>query len=204
MERFSSLSDHLRSGRPVVICDDDQREGEGDLAFAAKYMTESAVNFALTYGRGLLCVSMTPERAAELGIERQKSNGLDEFGTPFGMPISLKGPGSGISASARASTILATAHPQTLVGDFAMPGHVMTLIAHSQGLSGRDGHTEAVLELLKIAGVEGPGVLCEVLRSDGAIAKWDDLRRLGEEHELPIIKIAELKSEISATGQQAE
>lgn len=186
--------DQLRRGRPIIVCDDVDRECEGDLAFAARYCTPEIVNFALTIARGLLCVSMPPERAELLGITRLASNDKDPFMTPFGMPISLANGKSGISAHDRCETILAICRPDAKPSDFCMPGHVSTLIAHPRGLAGRTGHTEAVLDILSLASIAGCGVLCEILNTDGTIAGRDALERLTRIHGLAMLDINDVIS----------
>lgn len=191
-ENVEYALEQLRQGRPIILMDDVERECEGDLAFAAKYCTPELVNLALTIGRGLLCISMPPEKAEQLGVTRLNSNGKDSMGTPFGMPISVANGNSGISASDRCETIRATCRPDAQPSDFCMPGHVSTLIAHPKRLAGRDGHTEAILDILSLAGIEGCGVLCEILNPDGTIAKRDALEQLTRTHNLAILDIGEV------------
>jgi 3,4-dihydroxy 2-butanone 4-phosphate synthase / GTP cyclohydrolase II len=179
----------LRAGRAIVICDDDDREGEGDLAFAASAASPVLVNTALSIARGLLCLSLRPADAARLGVEALASNRKDRFHTPFGMPLGLADGGSGISAEARAATLRKAADPLARPDDFAYPGHVATLLARAGGVLERNGHTEAIIDLLALAGIGGPGALCEVLMPDGRIAKRPFLERLGRERELPIVEI---------------
>ena len=183
--------DQLRRGRPIILFD-TFREWEGDLAFAAQYCTPETVNFALTVGRGILCVAMPPETAQAIGIKRLESNHLDPLRTPFGMPISLANGSSGVSVKDRCETIRATCRADVKPNDFCMPGHVATLIAHAEGLSGRQGHTETVLASLSMAGIMGSGVLCEILDSDGSIASQDALTTLSDRYELPMLDIGEV------------
>lgn len=193
-EDFQRALNQLRQGLPIIIYDDMDRESEGDLAFAAQFCTPELVNLALTIGRGLLCVSMSQEKAESLSISRLRSNGQDPFGTPFGMPVSLANGGSGISAKDRCDTILALSRPDATPSDFCMPGHVSTLIAHPKGLAGRCGHTEAILEILSLAGIPGCGVLCEILNADGTIAGRDALLSLSRLKGMPMLDIGELMS----------
>lgn len=191
-EALARAMEQLRRGRPIIIYDDMERESEGDLAFAAQVCTPEVVNFALTVGRGLLCVSMSQQRAGRLGIPRLKSNGNDPLGTPFGMPVSLANGSSGISAKERCKTILALDNPDTNPSALSMPGHVSTLIAHEAGLVGRCGHTEAILEILSLAGIPGCGVLCEILNPDGTVARLGSLQGISKLYDLPMLDIGEL------------
>lgn len=180
----------IRSGRPVILLDSEDREGEGDFALAAKHCTPALVNFLLLRGRGLLCVSLPPDTADRLCIKRLENNGNGPSSdTPFGVPVDLDDGSSGIAASARSATIRALGDEAKTGQDFIRPGHVATLLANPQGLKGRIGHTEAVLDLLKMAGVQGPGVLCEILREDGEVARRDEILRVGGEEEIPILHI---------------
>jgi 3,4-dihydroxy 2-butanone 4-phosphate synthase/GTP cyclohydrolase II len=177
---------------------DTFREWEGDLAFAAQYCTPETVNFALTIGRGILCVAMPPETAQVIGVKRLESNHLDPLRTPFGMPISLANGSSGVSVKDRCETIRATCRADAKPSDFCTPGHVATLIAHADGLAGRQGHTETILASLSMAGVVGCGVLCEILDSDGSIASQDALKTLSNRYELPMLDISDVISAFSA------
>lgn len=193
----------LRAGRPVILCDAGSREDEGDLAFAAGTCTPELVNFTLSNARGVLCISMPPETAARIGVQRLAANGGDPMGTPFGYPVSVVGHGSGVSATSRCATIRAVADEASRPEDFAKPGHIATLIAHPGGVRARDGHTEAILDLLRIAGIPGPGVLCEILAPSGEIAGRAELAKLSEEHGLPILDIAEVVAHLALADAEA-
>jgi 3,4-dihydroxy 2-butanone 4-phosphate synthase/GTP cyclohydrolase II len=184
----------VRSGMPVLIRDSADREDETDLAFAASFSNAKLVNFCLTHGRGLLCVSMYPTVAHRLGISRLRSNGVDPLDTPFGIPISLAGRDTGISASARAGTIAAVADSASTQSTFCMPGHVSTLIAKEDGLVGRRGHTEAVLALMRLAQLPEVGAICEVLAADGEVATIEQTHALAREFALPLVTIDDLVS----------
>lgn len=187
--RVLMACEHLRAGKAVILTDDPSREGEGDLMFAALHATPELVNVALKSARGLLCVALPPSVAARFGIRRLADNAAD-LDTPFGMPISLKDGSTGISAAARAATLRATAseQPQT----FCMPGHVATLVARAGGLSERAGHTEGALALLRVAGIDGPGVLCEVLNDAGDVAAAGELEQIAERLGVPVVSISEV------------
>lgn len=187
----------LRAGGAAIICDDENREGEGDLAFAAIHATHDLVNLALTIARGLLCVSMWPEDAVRIGLKRLPSNQRDIFSTPFGSPVGIADGSSGISVEDRTATIRKIADTESRPEDFVYPGHVSTLIAQPGGVLQRDGHTEAVLDLLRLAGVPGPGVLCEILTPEGSIAKRPFLDELSRRRGLPIVEIRQLVEVLS-------
>ncbi len=188
----------LRNGRPIIICDDADRESEGDLAFAANRSNPTLVNFALTVARGLLCISMNEMVAQRLGVRRQVSNGVDQLETPFGTPITYADGESGISAASRSTTIKMSCSSDVSERDFCMPGHVATLIAKQGGLNVRDGHTEAILDLLQVSDVGGNGVLCEILTPSGEIAKRDYLSDMARMYDLQIVDIADIKRRLFA------
>lgn len=198
--RLDSALAQLRKGGAVIIRDCETRENEGDLAFSARLSTPELLNFVLHHGRGLLCVSMSEADAWRIGVERLKANGKDEMGTPFGTTVSALGHGSGVSAASRAATLRAVADSRTQSSDFALPGHVATLIAHPGGVLSRNGHTEAVLELLSLAGIPGPGGLCEILSSSGAIATGVELEALAARFDLPMIDIADIVAAVERSS----
>lgn len=180
----------IQSGKPVILLDADDREGEGDFAMAAQFCTPGLINFFLSKGRGLLCLSLPPAVAVRIGVKSLAMGGKTSTPTtPFGVPIDLDDGTSGIAVSARCATIRATCDESKSAGDFKRPGHVATLLANPHGLQGRIGHTEAVLDLLCLAGITGPGVLCEILGADGEIATRNELFEIGKEHKIPILHI---------------
>jgi 3,4-dihydroxy 2-butanone 4-phosphate synthase/GTP cyclohydrolase II len=192
MNRVTTAIKALQNGKPVIILDDESREGEGDLAFPASVATPELVNFCLEKAKGLICVSMSRALAKTLEISNLPENGKDVFGTPFGYPVGLATNSSGISAQDRASTIKHLANKNAAAGDFCYPGHVSTLIAHDGGLRERLGHTEAVLELLSLAGYNEPGVISEILTPNGSIAKLDYIEQLSETHDIPYLFIDDI------------
>ncbi|MGB7158940.1 MAG: 3,4-dihydroxy-2-butanone-4-phosphate synthase [Tepidisphaeraceae bacterium] len=189
---LAEAADALREGRAIILFD-AERENEGDLAFPARACTADLVNLCLREARGLLCVALPSADATRIGVERLPSNGRDPFGTPFGFPVSLRGHGSGIAASARAATIRATADVRRDAAAFVVPGHVSTLLGHPEGFAARAGHTEAILALLKSARIEGPGVLCEILGQSGDVASLEDLRGLARRLGAPLVSLSELR-----------
>jgi 3,4-dihydroxy 2-butanone 4-phosphate synthase/GTP cyclohydrolase II len=179
----------LAAGRPVIIFDDD-REEEGDIAFAAHACTPDLVNMCLEFGRGLLCAAMSSEKAERLEIDRLPARGVDPFGTPFGSPVGVHGTGTGVSAQARAGTIAALGSPSCGPSDLVLPGHVPTLIGDPQGLAGRRGHTEAILFLLEQGRLGTVGVLCEILNREGETARMSELCNLAQLLELPLVRMS--------------
>lgn len=190
--------EQLRRGGAVILRDSDDREGEGDLAFAARYATPELVNRCLHVARGLLCVSLAPHDAERIGVTRLRTNGRDPFSTPFGIPINLADGCSGVSASARSRTLQAASDPAVGADRFVIPGHVHTLLAHPGGLRARAGHTEAILDLLELAGIGGPGVLCEILDERGEIARQEELTALSRASSYPIVHIDALLAILGA------
>ena len=200
-----TAGEYLAAGKPVIIRDRDDREGEGDLAFSAKFSTPALVNFALTFARGLLCVSLPSEYAERFEITRLYSNSKDVHDTPFGCPVSLANGTSGISVEDRSETIKALSDLSSTPELFCTPGHTPTLIAKSGGLKVRDGHTEAIVDLLDLTGVGGPGVICEILNSAGAIAGQKELESISKNMDIPIVSIADITQAVfSASGKMRE
>lgn len=189
----NSVISYLRSGGMVIIYDSDDREAEGDFAFCGHFVSPERVNFLLKNAGGLVCLAMTEEWAVKIGIKRQVSNGKDKMGTPFGYPINLITNKSGVSASERCNTILAASQDDSDGKLFYYPGHVHTLIANSGGLAARDGHTEAIVELMKICDLEYPGVLCEILSENGEPASVVELKNIARRLNIPFISIDEIK-----------
>ena len=187
--------DEFRAGRVIVIVDNEDRENEGDLACAAEKVTPEIINFMARYGRGLICLSMTEERLDELQIPLQvsESDNTASRGTAFCVSIEAKrGVTTGISAADRATTIQAAVDPRTKPWDLARPGHIFPLRARKGGVLVRPGHTEAVIDLARIAGMNPAGVICEVLNDDGTMARVSELRRFAQEHKVKTISVADI------------
>lgn len=193
----NEILSHLKNGGMVVIYDADDREAEGDFAFCGHYSSPERINFLLKNAGGLVCLAMTEHWAKKIGIERQVSNGKDKMGTPFGYPINLITNKSGVSATERSNTILAASQDTSNDSQFYYPGHVHTLIANPGGLAVRDGHTEAIVELITLCGIEYPGVLCEILGETGEPASLDELKHIAKELDIPFVSISEIKEWIS-------
>src|SRR5262245_15674740 len=196
--RFSSIDDavaDIRFGRMVVVCDDEDRENEGDLTIAAEKVTPEAVNFMATHGRGLVCLPMTGERLDELRIPLmvQDEENSARFGTAFCVPIEAKqGTTTGISASDRARTVLAAIDPNTRPQDLARPGHMFPLRAQPGGVLQRAGQTEAAVDLARLAGLYPAGVICEIMNDDGTMARVPELERFCAAHGIRMITIQDL------------
>ncbi len=183
----------LRAGRMLIVVDDEDRENEGDLVMAAEKATPGAVNFMLREARGLLCVPLPRERAKQLGLKAMIEPPEDSHETAFTISVDARvGITTGISAHDRARTILALADPGSGPEDLARPGHVFPLIARDGGVLRRAGHTEATVDLCRLAGLQPVGVICEIMNEDGSMARLPDLVAFGERHGLPILTIADL------------
>src|SRR5437870_2100049 len=191
--RIEDAIDAVRHGRMVIVVDDEDRENEGDLTIAAEKVTPDAINFMARYGRGLICLSLTPERLDELEIPLMVSQNTSRFETAFCIPIEAKGrTTTGISAGDRAATVLAAIDPATRPADLARPGHTFPLRSRTGGVLVRAGQTEAAVDLARMAGLYPAGVICEVMNEDGTMARVPQLSRFAKKHGLLMITIADL------------
>jgi 3,4-dihydroxy 2-butanone 4-phosphate synthase / GTP cyclohydrolase II len=185
--------DEIRAGRMVVVVDDEDRENEGDLTLAADFVTPEAINFMARYGRGLICLALTEERADHLRLFPMTQQNSSRFGTAFTETIEAReGVTTGISAADRAHTIRTAIDPKTTPADLARPGHVFPLRARRGGVLVRAGQTEASVDLARLAGLTPAGVICEVMRDDGEMARIPDLIPFCREHKLSMLTVAEL------------
>ncbi len=184
----------LRAGKLIIVVDDEDRENEGDFVTAAETITSEKVNFMATIGRGLICVALTEERSRKLKLERMVSNNTSLHSTAFTVSVDLVGDGctTGISASDRAKTIKAISDKKTKPDDLARPGHIFPLIARDGGILKRTGHTEASVDLMKLAGLREVAALVEIMNDDGSMARLPNLFRLAEKYKLKIITIKDL------------
>jgi 3,4-dihydroxy 2-butanone 4-phosphate synthase/GTP cyclohydrolase II len=184
----------IRAGQLVVVADDENRENEGDLILAADKVTPEAINFMVQHGRGLVCVTLSAERVRQLGLERMPTrNRGDAFGTAFLESVDASsGITTGISAADRAHTVQRLVAPDATRQDFVSPGHLFPLEAHPGGVLVRAGHTEASLDLARLAGLAPAGVICEILQADGTMARLPQLRAFAAQHGLKITSIAAL------------
>lgn len=193
--KFSSIEeavDVVRHGGLVIVVDDEDRENEGDFICAAQKITREMVNFMLTRGRGKLCVPLLPERAQELHLEPAAERNTALQHTNFTVSVDLRTLSTGISASERTSTIRALASPDTEPQDIVRPGHIDPIVAQEGGVLRRAGHTEAAVDLARLAGLRPVGVLIEILDDDGEMARRDRLMEIAAEHGCPIITIEDL------------
>ena len=193
---FTSIDvalDALRTGRTIIVVDDEDRENEGDLTIAADKVTPEAINFMARYGRGLICLAMTAERLDELNIPLMVSQNTARFDTAFCVSIEAKEfTSTGISAGDRAATVRAAVDPATRPADLARPGHMFPLRARAGGVLVRAGQTEAAVDLSRIAGLSPAGVICEIMNDDGTMARVPELATFAARHDLPMITIADL------------
>jgi 3,4-dihydroxy 2-butanone 4-phosphate synthase / GTP cyclohydrolase II len=193
---FATIDDALediRQGRMVVVCDDEDRENEGDLTLAAQFATPDAINFMAREGRGLVCLALTPERCDTLGLDLMAAKNESRFETAFTVSIDARaGVTTGISAADRAHTIQVAIDCWSRPGDLVQPGHVFPLKAKSGGVLERAGQTEAAIDLARLAGLNPAGVICEVMNDDGTMARVPDLIRYCARHDLKMITVADL------------
>lgn len=189
---IKELLEELRQGRPVILVDDEDRENEGDLILAAEHATPDWVNFMLKECRGLLCVALTEERAKALDLPLMVERNQDPQGTRFTVSVDARGTTTGISAFERAATIRLLADPEAGPQDFRRPGHIFPLVARPGGVLRRAGHTEATVDLLRLAGLTPVGSLIEILKEDGSMARLPDLLEFAGRHGLKVGTIADL------------
>ncbi len=184
----------IQNGEMIIITDDENRENEGDLYIPAVKATSKAINFMATYGKGLICVPITGERAEQLNLKEMVAEGeRDRYKTAFTVSVDAKhGTTTGISAFDRAKTVETLIDLKSTSNDFVLPGHIFPLISKPGGVLQRAGHTEAAVDLAKLAGFYPAGVICEIMNEDGSMARMDDLKIFKEKHNLKICTIADL------------
>lgn len=194
LDTVEEAIEEIRKGNFVVVVDDEDRENEGDLIIAAEAITEQKVNFMETYARGLICTPLTGERCDELDLPMMVTRNTATHATPFTVSIDLIGNGctTGISAHDRAETILALTRPETKPEDFGRPGHIFPLRARENGVLTRVGHTEAAVDLARLGGWQPMGVLIEIKKEDGEMARLPELREFADKHNLKLISVADL------------
>src|SRR5881628_3315001 len=183
----------IKAGRMIVVVDDEDRENEGDLTLAAEQVTPEAINFMARYGRGLICLTLTEERADYLRLFPMTQQNSSRFGTAFSETIEAReGVTTGISAADRAHTVRTAIDPKSTAADLARPGHIFPLRARQGGVLVRAGQTEASVDLARLAGVNPSGVICEIMRDDGEMARIPDLIPFCRQHGLRMLTVAEL------------
>jgi 3,4-dihydroxy 2-butanone 4-phosphate synthase/GTP cyclohydrolase II len=195
---FASIEEAIerfRRGEIVIICDDEDRENEGDFAIAAEKVTPASINFMAKFGRGLICLALSEERCRELDLPLMVESNSSPFGTAFTVSIEARGKiTTGISAADRAATVLTAIDPATRPEDLLRPGHVFPLRAKRGGVLKRAGQTEASVDLAKLAGLKAAGVICEIMNDDGTMARVPDLAKVAEEHGVLMITVSDLIS----------
>jgi len=190
---ISEAIEEIRNGRMIILVDNEDRENEGDLVVAAEFCTPEIVNFMATYGRGLICISMTQERLEALGISLMVPENSDKFCTAFTVSVDAKdGTTTGISAFDRARTVSVLIDETSGPADLNRPGHIFPLAAKKGGVLVRAGHSEGSLDLARLAGLKSAAVICEILNDDGSMARRPDLDKFAEKHALKIATIADL------------
>ncbi|BES64010.1 bifunctional 3,4-dihydroxy-2-butanone-4-phosphate synthase/GTP cyclohydrolase II [Gottschalkiaceae bacterium SANA] len=192
---FAKIEDAIQAiaeGKMLVVVDDENRENEGDLLMAMEKVTSDDVNFMATWGRGLICAPMEAHRLAELEIPQMVINSTDPKETAFTVSVDDRTSITGISAAERARTLQRLADPTAVPADFTRPGHIFPLRAKNGGVLERDGHTEAAVDFARLAGLSPTGVICEIMKDDGTMARLPDLVEFAKKHELLLVSIADL------------
>ena len=186
--------EEIKNGKMVIVVDDEDRENEGDFLTAARNVTTEMVNFMATEGRGLICVPLTEERCDELDLDLMVGKNTAQFETPFTVSVDLIGHGTstGISAYDRSKTIQALVNPNTNPSELGKPGHIFPLRARTAGVLRRAGHTEAAIDLARLAGFEPAGCIVEIMNEDGTMARLPDLIKVAKKHNMKIVSIADL------------
>ena len=182
----------LKSGKIVIVVDDENRENEGDFIVLAEKATPQAINFMATHGRGLICTAITEDQAKKLNLHPMVDVNTDPHGTAFTVSVDHKTNATGISAFERSITVTSLIAEDSVAGDFKRPGHTFPLIAKAGGVLQRSGHTEAAVDLAKLCGTAPAGVICEIMKDDGTMARVPDLVKVAEKFNLKFITIADL------------
>ncbi|MBA9029741.1 3,4-dihydroxy-2-butanone-4-phosphate synthase [Rhizobium leguminosarum] len=191
--RIEDAISAIASGQMVVVVDDQNRENEGDIVVAADAVTPEAIAFMMTHARGLVCIAMEGERLDALDIPLMVPNNTESHKTAFTVSVDyLKGTTTGISAADRAATVRALVDDRAKPDEFARPGHIFPLRANPRGVLGRPGHTEAAVDLARLAGRVPAGVICEVANDDGTMSRLPELTLFAERHNLPLVTIEDL------------
>ncbi|MDB5226660.1 MAG: Riboflavin biosynthesis protein RibBA [Bacteroidota bacterium] len=194
LDTIESAIDAIKNGKLIIVVDDEDRENEGDFITAANNVTPEIINFMATHGRGLICAPLLEDRCDELQLEMMVNSNSSHYDTPFTVSIDLIGHGctTGISASDRSKTIRALIDPAIEPKELAKPGHIFPLKAKREGVLRRTGHTEAAIDLARLAGFEPAGVLVEIMNEDGSMARLPDLLKIAQKHDMRIISIKDL------------
>lgn len=191
-ERVQRALDALRGGRGILVVDDEDRENEGDMIFAAETLTEAQMALLIREGSGIVCLCLTPERAATLDLPPMVAHNTNTQGTAFTVSIEGREVSTGVSAADRVATIRAAIADRAAPGDLRRPGHVFPLVAKPGGVLERPGHTEATVDLMGLAGLKPCGVVCEVTNPDGTMARLPEIVAFGERHSMPVLTVADV------------
>ncbi|HEY9166793.1 MAG TPA: bifunctional 3,4-dihydroxy-2-butanone-4-phosphate synthase/GTP cyclohydrolase II [Candidatus Kryptonia bacterium] len=192
-DNIESAIEDIRQGKIVIVVDDEERENEGDFLLAAEKVTPHAVNFLAKHGRGIICVALLPERVRQLGLDMMVDTNTSLHQTAFTVSVdAVRGTTTGVSAADRSTTVLALVNPGTVPTDLARPGHIFPLRAMEEGVLRRAGHTEAAIDLARLASLYPGGVLCEILNDDGTMARVPQLKKIAKEFGLHIVTIRDL------------
>ena len=193
--KFDTIADainDLKQGKIVIVCDDENRENEGDFVALAEFVTPEVVNFMITHGRGLLCMPLSTEYAERLNLIPMVNKNTDNLNTAFTISVDHITNSTGISAFDRATTIAKIINPKSVANDFRRPGHIFPLVASENGVLGRLGHTEAAVDLATICNSKPAGIICEIMNADGTMARVNDLFKIATKFDLKIITIKDL------------
>ncbi|WP_078391249.1 bifunctional 3,4-dihydroxy-2-butanone-4-phosphate synthase/GTP cyclohydrolase II [Shouchella patagoniensis] len=182
----------LKQGGVIIVCDDEDRENEGDFLALAEHTTAETINFMATHARGLICAPITEQRAKELDLHQMVSRNTDPHGTAFTVSIDHENATTGISAQERALTVRSLVDQDVTSSSFKRPGHIFPLVAKNGGVLRRTGHTEAAVDFAMLCGSKPAGVICEVMNGDGTMARVPELREIANEHQLPLVTIKDL------------
>jgi 3,4-dihydroxy 2-butanone 4-phosphate synthase/GTP cyclohydrolase II len=194
---ISEILSDFKSGKFVILTDDEDRENEGDLVIAAQYVKAEHINFMAKYARGLICLSLTRDQIEKLKLPMMVSSHHKSGATETAFTVSIeasRGISTGISAADRALTVQVASNPEAIPSDVICPGHIFPLRAHNDGVLGRIGHTEASVDLAKLTGLNPASVICEVMNDDGSMARFSDLIEFSQKHQIKIGTIANLVS----------
>ena len=192
-ENVKQAIEDIKAGKMVVMTDDEDRENEGDMIFSAENLTEKQMALLIREGSGIVCLCLTPEKCDELELPMMVENNTSAYGTGFTISIeAAEGVTTGVSAADRVTTVKAAANPDAKPEDLSHPGHVFPLRAKAGGVLERDGHTEATIDLMKLAGLNPAGVLCEVTLPNGTMARMPDVIEFSKEHDMPVVTIEDI------------
>ena len=203
ISKIEDALEALARGQMIIVVDDEDRENEGDIIAASQTATPETIAFMMNHARGLICVAMEGDRLDELDIPLMVPRNTESHKTAFTVSVDyLPATTTGISSSDRAATVRALVDPSARPDDFARPGHIFPLRAHPKGVLARAGHTEAAVDLCRLAGLSPSGVICEVAKEDGSMARLPDLIEFASQHAMPLVTIADLISHVASSSSR--